>query len=140
VEDEGRHILNDPNDLVTLRSLLDTDPLSRLVRNYWLGHSQALVGAHNRSRHFLESHVQRVVIVISTICAAILLISALITLYFVRKLGAKLGILAGFTSLFAASVRGLTRAKRQEVFAATAAYAAVLVVFVSEDFDQDRGA
>ena len=36
-----------------------------------------------------------------------------------------------FTTLFAASVGILTNARRAEVFGATAAYAAVLVVFVS---------
>jgi hypothetical protein len=139
VLDGGQGILNEPNDLITLRSPLDTDPLSRLVRKYWMGRSKALVGADDRNRYFLESHVQRVVVTISTIFAAILLVGAVTTLFFARKTGAKLGILAGYTSLFAASVGGLTSAKRQEVFAATAAYAAVLVVFVSGDFDQDRG-
>ena len=43
-------------------------------------------------------------------------------------------MIAGFTVLFAASVGLLTNAKRAEMFASTAAYAAVLVVFVSGDF------
>jgi uncharacterized membrane protein len=139
VSDGGQEIIDVPNDLITLRPPLDTDALSRLVRKYWMGRSRVLVGADDRTRHFLESNVQRAVIVISTIFAAILLVGAITTLFFVRKAGAKLGILAGFTSLFAASVGGLTSAKRQEVFAATAAYAAVLVVFVSGDFNQDSG-
>jgi uncharacterized membrane protein len=138
VIDGGQQILDVPNDLITLRTPLDTDLLSRSVRKYWMGRSKVLVGADDRTRHFMESNVQRTVIIISTIFAAILLVGAITTLFFVRKTGAKLGILAGFTSLFAASVGGLTSAKRQEVFAATAAYAAVLVVFVSGDFNQDR--
>jgi hypothetical protein len=83
--------------------------------------------------------VQRVVVTVSTIFAAVLLVGATTSLYFVRRPGAKLGLLAAFTSLFAASVGGLTSARRQEVFAATAAYAAVLVVFVSGDFDKNGG-
>jgi hypothetical protein len=43
----------------------------------------------------------------------------------------KLGIIGAFIVLFAGSVGLLTTAKRTEIFAATAAYAAVLVVFVS---------
>jgi hypothetical protein len=138
VIDGGQQILDTPNDLITLRPPLDTDLLSRSVRKYWMGRSKVLGGADDRTRHFLEANVQRIVIIISTIFAAILLVGAITTLFLVRKTGAKLGILAGFTSLFAASVGGLTSAKRQEVFAATAAYAAVLVVFVNGDFNQDR--
>jgi uncharacterized membrane protein len=129
-------MLEDETDLAALRPPRDVDALSRLIRNYWPFHGKALT---ETTQHFLESRVQFVVIVISTLFAAILLIGAITSLYFVQKPGAKLGLLAGFTSLFAASVGGLTNAKRQEVFAASAAYAAVLVVFVSGDFDKDRG-
>jgi len=68
---------------------------------------------------------------ISTVIAAFLLIGAITSLYFVTNPGAKLSMIAGFTVLFAISVVLLTNAKRSEVFAATAAYSAVLVVFVS---------
>lgn len=68
---------------------------------------------------------------ISTVIAAILLIGAITSLYFVTNSGAKLGMISGFTVLFAIGVGLLTNAKRSEIFAATAAYAAVLVVFVS---------
>ncbi len=71
--------------------------------------------------------------IISTVLAAILLIGAIISLYWVKKPKARLGMIAGFTTLFALSVGLLTNAIRAEVFAATAAYAAVLVVFVSGD-------
>ena len=43
----------------------------------------------------------------------------------------RIGIVTLFTFLFATFVALLTSAKRSEVFAATAAYAAVLVVYVS---------
>jgi hypothetical protein len=66
----------------------------------------------------------------------VLLIGAITSLYIVKKPEAKLGMIAGFTVLFAVAVGGLTSAKRQEVFVSSAAYAAVLVVFVSGDFDK----
>jgi hypothetical protein len=66
----------------------------------------------------------------------VLLIGAITSLYFLKKPEAKLGMIAGFTVLFAVAVGGLTSAKRQEVFAASATYAAVLIVFVSGDFDK----
>jgi tetraacyldisaccharide-1-P 4'-kinase len=43
----------------------------------------------------------------------------------------KLGWIALFTLLFAGAIPLVTNARRAEVFAACAAYAAVLVVFVS---------
>ncbi|KAL3466102.1 hypothetical protein BJX64DRAFT_251709, partial [Aspergillus heterothallicus] len=42
-------------------------------------------------------------------------------------------MITGFTALFAISVVIMTNARRADVFAATAAYAAVLVVFISEN-------
>ena len=59
--------------------------------------------------------------------AAILLIGAIVNLYYVSSPKAKLGLVAMYTALFALSVALLTTAKRAEVFAAAAAYAAVLV-------------
>lgn len=43
----------------------------------------------------------------------------------------RLGMLALFTALFAGVVGLLTNARRAEIFASSAAYAAVLVVYVS---------
>ncbi|KAF5232585.1 hypothetical protein FAUST_8617 [Fusarium austroamericanum] len=70
---------------------------------------------------------------ISTVLAAVLLIGAIVILYNIDSDNLKLGLIALFTVLFSASVGLLTNAKRAEVFGAAAAYAAVLVVFVSGD-------
>jgi len=43
----------------------------------------------------------------------------------------RLGMVAVFTSFFAGIIGLLTNAKSSEIFASTAAYAAVLVVYVS---------
>lgn len=43
----------------------------------------------------------------------------------------RLGLIAGYTTAFAICVGLVTKARRSVVFAACAAYAAVLVVFVS---------
>lgn len=44
----------------------------------------------------------------------------------------RLGMVALFTSMFAFTVGLLTNARRAEIFGSTAAYAAVLVVYVSQ--------
>ena len=49
-----------------------------------------------------------------------------------RSWKVRLGIVALFTSLFAFVVGLLTNARRAEIFGSTAAYAAVLVVYVSQ--------
>ncbi len=50
-----------------------------------------------------------------------------------------MGLIAMFTLLFAGIIALVTNAKRGEIFGATAAYAAVLVVFVSGDFAAKAG-
>lgn len=70
--------------------------------------------------------------------AAILLIGAILSLHIVTSSKTKLGLVAMYTLLFALSVALLTNARRAEVFAATAAYAAVLVVFMSRDLGGSR--
>jgi hypothetical protein len=130
-------MLDDKADLSALHSPPDTDPLSCFIRDHWPLRGKAYPDPRDTTQHFLESHVKWVVIIITTFFAAILLIGAITSLYFVKSPGAKLGMVAGFTSLFATSIGGLTSAKRQEVFASSAAYAAVLVVFVSGDFDKN---
>jgi hypothetical protein len=47
------------------------------------------------------------------------------------------GIMVVFTLLFSAAMSLLTKAKRHELFAASAAYCAVLVVFISNLSNDD---
>jgi hypothetical protein len=57
----------------------------------------------------------------STALAALLLIGAILVLYKVQSPDLRLGLIALFTALFAASVGLLTNARRAELFGATAA-------------------
>lgn len=68
---------------------------------------------------------------INAILAATFLFGAIYNLYYVTQDQVKLGLIAGYTVCFALSVSIVTNARRSEVFGASAAYAAVLVVFVS---------
>jgi hypothetical protein len=60
-----------------------------------------------------------------------LLVCVTVALDYITTKGPRLAVLALFTAGFAATVGLLTNARRAEVFAATAAFAAVLVVYVS---------
>lgn len=73
----------------------------------------------------------KVVSVINVLTASALLIGAIVSLYIVKESVSRLVMITVFTALFATSVALMTNARRAEVFAATAAYSAVLVVFVS---------
>ena len=85
-----------------------------------------------------ERRLQIAVGALNAIIAAILLFGAICNLYYVPSEKKRLALIALYTILFATCVGLLTRAKRPEVFAAGAAYAAVLVVFVSGGFGNGR--
>lgn len=84
-----------------------------------------------RTRYFEQRSLTWLVKLCSTMIAATLLIGSILALYFVHNPGTRLGIVLGFIVLFAAGLSISTSASRDAVFAATAAYAAVLIVYVS---------
>jgi small basic protein len=83
--------------------------------------------------YFSESRIQLASNIISTAFCAILLLGAMAVLAVLHNSSWKirLGVVALFTTLFAGVVGLLTNARRAEIFASSAAYAAVLVVYVS---------
>lgn len=76
-------------------------------------------------RYGPETRIAKAVGFISVVVAAILLIGAIMSLYFIKNPGWRLGLVAFWTSLFSLSVSILSTARRAEVFGAGAAYAAV---------------
>ena len=72
-----------------------------------------------------------VINMISIVVASILLIGSILALYFVTDPNWRLALVIVFIVLFASCIAGSTGASRDSIFAATAAYTAVLVVFVS---------
>ena len=80
-----------------------------------------------------ETRIRRAVTVVQTLLAAAFLFGAIYNLYYVKDEEKRLGIIAGYTIAFSMCVGLFTNAKKAETFAACAAYAAVLVVFVAGD-------
>lgn len=79
--------------------------------------------------YFKEQSIAVLVAIFSTLLSAVLLIGAILSLKFVTSAQARLGMISGFTILFASSIGLLTSsiglltsARRPEIFAATAAY------------------
>jgi hypothetical protein len=68
----------------------------------------------------------------STIMASLLPTVSMFALYFIRDPLARMGAILAFTTLFSIVLTLFTKARRAEVFAAAAAFAAVQVVFVGQ--------
>ncbi|CZR63052.1 uncharacterized protein PAC_12949 [Phialocephala subalpina] len=118
------------HDLVALRVPSDQDRLSNFIQNNF-SLLFATSSPDGNTTYISERSVSHFVAIFSTVLAAIMLFGAIISLYIVKNPHALLGMLSGWTVLFAACVGLLTNARRDQIFGATAAYAAVLVVFVS---------
>lgn len=86
--------------------------------------------------HFRNSVVYRddgvfkVIRVIKTLAACLMPIVGIVVLYVVQDMAARLGIIAAFTAIFAFTLCYFTPAGIKDIFSATAAFSAVLVVFV----------
>lgn len=87
-------------------------------------------------KYYSYERVRLVASLTTTIAAALLLFTPIYTLYTISasRPSLTLGLIAMFTIIFAGSLAVLTTASRSEIFAACAAYSAVLVVFISGDF------
>ncbi|KAF8858324.1 hypothetical protein BDZ45DRAFT_726129 [Acephala macrosclerotiorum] len=127
---EGIFSKEKEHDLVALRVPADQDRLSTFINNNF-GVFFQTSAPDGRIIYTSEAAISRFVAILSTILAAVMLFGAIISLYVVKSEKALLGMLSGWTVLFAACVGLLTNARRDQVFGSTAAYAAVLVVFVS---------
>ncbi|CEI70987.1 hypothetical protein FVEN_g9651 [Fusarium venenatum] len=131
------NLYDDPDDLLVLHTREPPDRLTTFVQDYFgflFEEPDTHVATAGSSISYASGkRISTFISWLSTILAALLLIGAILVLYNTNSDNLKLGLIALFTVLFSASIGLLTNAKRAEVFGATAAYAAVLVVFVSGD-------
>ncbi|KAI0102158.1 hypothetical protein GGR51DRAFT_562829 [Nemania sp. FL0031] len=130
---EAKKYLDDENDLVALKTSEELDYLSQFLRRHWTVNTESTRDGRAKIGRFNERSVSLATSVITIVVAAFLLIGSITGFYFVQSDIVKLALIAAFTSVFALSLVLITNARRAEIFAATAAYAAVLVVFVSGD-------
>jgi len=133
IHGKARHFLEDKVELVALRKAIEDDPLSKLLQDNWAFQKRAATDPFDRTTIYKSKYVVRTVAAIAMVIATLLLIGATVGLSLVSDTRARLGMIAVFTLLFALSMVLLTNAKKAEIYTATAAYAAVLVVFVSGD-------
>jgi hypothetical protein len=122
---------NDRLDLFTLSMQAEREYLSLLPDACWPFQQKRSHDPFNRTTFYRNSQIRQAVSLIGLVLAAVLLISAIMHIYLVVSIAAKLGFLTMHTLFFALSVAFCTNARRVEVFSVTAAHVAVLVVFVS---------
>ncbi|KAK3325064.1 hypothetical protein B0H66DRAFT_599251 [Apodospora peruviana] len=131
---KASRFLESEKDLVALKSSPDSDYLSRFLRRYWVQSRELAPDMHGgQIARFEESAIAKTANIVTVLVAAIFLIGSILAFHYARGDALKLSMIAAFTIGFSASIGLITNARRAEVFAATAAYAAVLVVFVSSD-------
>ncbi|KAI6813354.1 hypothetical protein KC340_g16562 [Hortaea werneckii] len=138
-DDEVRERLALIKDIRKLVKEYDTDRLTRLIEQSIVKSQIKWFREKRNVRHswqgvyYIPDHMIEVFVSIFAVTtAASLLIGGIAALDSAQARNVRLGILAPFIVAFAAFVGLLTTAKRSELFAATAAYAAVLVVYVGK--------
>ncbi|OAL46763.1 hypothetical protein IQ07DRAFT_545756 [Pyrenochaeta sp. DS3sAY3a] len=146
ISGRAQGFLDDKNDLISMAKPHEEDYLTRILQNCWISRKPKTVSSLNqisvdpfdRTAIYRNIHIVRTVAALDLLLAALLLVGSIVNLYFVQDHKAKLGLIALYTILFALSVTLCTNARRAEVFASTAAFAAVLVVFVSGELGSGK--
>ncbi|KAE9366532.1 hypothetical protein N431DRAFT_495012 [Stipitochalara longipes BDJ] len=88
--------------------------------------------AENRSdwHHYDDRKIETVTNALGTMFSSLAPLISIVVLSFVSSLRIRLGLVCVFTFLFAGCLAIATKARRVEIFAATAAFASVQVVFI----------
>ncbi|KAH8654990.1 hypothetical protein BGZ60DRAFT_532623 [Tricladium varicosporioides] len=103
--------------------------------HYCIGHRiKKHVDEESQYFEYSDSRVLRAANIFSSIISSALLVGSVIALAFVDNVFVRLGIVAAFTQLFSLTLVLVTNARNVEMFAATAAFVAVQVVFVGSTY------
>ncbi|KAF3768673.1 hypothetical protein M406DRAFT_249127 [Cryphonectria parasitica EP155] len=128
------------SDYVSLTGRDEPDVLTRLLHmtlpRLFRTKPPPVLPQYNTIWYYSYERVKLVASLITTLTAIMLLFLPIYALYHTNSSHPQLsiGLIALFTVVFAVSLRAMTTASRVEIFGACAAYAAVLVVFISGDF------
>ncbi|KAF2268994.1 hypothetical protein CC78DRAFT_606858 [Lojkania enalia] len=137
----------DMADIVVLRRRENQSPISRILSDsflHWYHHrfgwrfrKPKSSTIHANTVEYSQQTVLQISALIGTICASVLPVVATVVLYYVSSMAARLAIIGAFTVLFSAALGLLTNGRVIEIFSATAAFAAVQVVFVGTTSNQE---
>ena len=139
-------LYSNADDLISLRpSTQREDPLSKILQNrfYLLFQDKQKRCNANISTdpviYTSHARIDTFVTFLTMALAATFLYGSIWSLYYVQTPVKTLGLLTMWTVLFAAVLASVTNSRRSEMFSVCAAYAAVLVVFVSGNAGTSRG-
>ncbi|KAI0380112.1 hypothetical protein F5Y04DRAFT_282241 [Hypomontagnella monticulosa] len=131
------------DDLIAVKPRIPPDPLSKWITNYVFPLYHRLFGVRFKVADsnevgdglytYEESLLSSVISIITIVAASVLPLLSIVVLYVVETEPIRLGILIIFSSCFALALALMTSARKVEIFAATAAYAAVNVVFLTNN-------
>ncbi|KAI1870311.1 uncharacterized protein JN550_005239 [Neoarthrinium moseri] len=132
---------DDEDDLVAIKPRLSPDPLSRWVNDvvFPLIHrfcgekikDPEAAGLGDGIYNYRESLLAGLVKVVTTVVASLLPLLSIVVLFMIESDEMKLGVIVAFSALFSLALASMTNARRIEIFAATSAFAAVNVVFLT---------
>ncbi|KAK4549982.1 hypothetical protein LTR36_002949 [Oleoguttula mirabilis] len=123
-------------DLIAVNSSREEDEFTHwfnthpLVWYHWLIGSKLSESKKGLIAAYSDSRVSRIATVITSVVSALLPVVAVLVLFYVKATHDRIYIMLGLTALFAFAIAIFTSAKHHEIFAATAAFAAVEVVFI----------
>ncbi|KAI1411525.1 hypothetical protein F5Y13DRAFT_191142 [Hypoxylon sp. FL1857] len=131
----------DAEELVCLKPNKANSLMARFCANTLVKWYHHLLGHRFRKPDTLDIHqdtvfysqegVLRFSMLIGTVFASLLLVGSIVVLYSIDNMTTRLVIIGVFTATFSLGLGLLTNGKIVEIFSATAAFAAVQVVFVS---------
>jgi hypothetical protein len=134
-------IVENKADLVALRSSPSQGRLTKVLRKYFaFFFLSPETGANGRVGYISEQKIDAFVGVVNVLLAAAFLFGAIHNLDYVRDERKTLGLVTGYMTAFAMTMWLLTDARRAGTFGACAAYAAVVVVFVSGNWAVKKNA
>ncbi|KAH7110735.1 hypothetical protein EDB81DRAFT_849146 [Dactylonectria macrodidyma] len=126
--------LSDWGDLRRAKALVEKGGLEYLLGRYTsfsnLYEDKCSKSDDPQIRYIKQSKLMEVSRALTTLTAVATLVAPIGVLYSVQAVATRLWIIAGFTALFSSALCWLTPSRSYEIFSATAAYCAVMVVFV----------
>ena len=123
--------MKEPEDLAALRKTAEIDHPSKFAHDHEAVPKHSLPDPLYQAIVDMAQQVEWNGNAIGMLCSAVLSIVAIASISIVSSSSAKLVMAVVYTALFALSVALLANASRAEISGAAAAYAAVLVVFIS---------
>lgn len=86
--------------------------------------------------YYSEKVVKHIVTIVAVVLITLALEAPIVALYLVSSDQIRFGLIAFFTIIFATAINFLSQARLVELFGASAAYVAVLVVFLASNLDK----